>query len=69
MAVYYKVATKRGLFILNPCHITLLMMLVLLRAEDNSSPFMRKLHSIWTAWLFGAFGALYFPHLEDVSIG
>jgi hypothetical protein len=69
LAVYYKVATKRGLFILNPCHITLLIMLVLLRAEDNSRPFMRKLHAVWTAWLFGAFGALYFPHLEDVSLG
>jgi hypothetical protein len=35
MAVYYKVATKRGLFILNPCHITLLIMLVLLRTQHN----------------------------------
>lgn len=67
LTLYYKVITKRGFFILNPCHVTLLMMLILLRAEDNSNHNIRKFYTIWTAWLFGAFGALYWPHLEDIE--
>ncbi len=67
LTLYFKVATKRGLFILNPCHISLVLMLILLAAEDNSSLNMRRLHTAWTAWLLGPFGAIAWPHLEDVS--
>jgi hypothetical protein len=27
----------------------------------------RKLHTCWTAWLFGALLALLFPHLYGIS--
>jgi len=36
-AIYYKVSTKRGFFIFNPCHISLALLLVLLYTKDNSS--------------------------------
>jgi len=62
-ACYYKLAAKRGFFLLNPCHITLALMLFLLITKDNSTTFMRKMHTAWTAWLFGAFAALAIPHL------
>jgi hypothetical protein len=64
LTLYFKVVTKRGLFMLNPCHVSLVIMLVLLRAEDNSSLRMRWLHTAWTAWLLGPFGAIAWPHLE-----
>jgi hypothetical protein len=67
LTLYYKVVTKRGLFILNPCHVALFLMLFLLGAEDNSSIFMRRFHTAWTAWLLGPFGAITWPHLEDIS--
>lgn len=63
MTFYYKWVTKRGLFILNPCHVALAMQLVLLAAKDNTSLFMRRLHVAWTAWLFCPFSALLLPHL------
>ena len=57
--------TKKGLFIFNPCHITLIIMTVLLFSK--SSLMMRKIHSYWTTWLFGAYLALMVPHLEGIS--
>lgn len=67
LTLHSKLATKRGLFILNPCHVALAMLLVLL-IGDNSSLAMRRLHSAWTAWLFCPFSALVLPHLEEISI-
>jgi hypothetical protein len=66
MTLYFKVITRRGLFILNPCHIALAVLLVLL-ASDSSSLLMRRMHVAWTAWLFCPFSALVLPHLEEVS--
>jgi hypothetical protein len=68
MTFYYKLATKRGLFILNPCHVALAMQLVLLAAHDNTSLLMRRLYAVWTAWLFCPFSALLLPHLEEISL-
>lgn len=65
---YFKVSTKRGFFMLNPCHVALLLMLVLLRVKDNSGVLARRLHLAWTAWLLGPFGALAWPHLEEISM-
>lgn len=65
---YFKVSTKRGFFMLNPCHVALLLMLVLLKIKDNSSVFARRMHLAWTAWLLGPFGALAWPHLEEISM-
>jgi hypothetical protein len=67
LTIYYKVSTKRGLFIFNPCHISLAFLLVLLYAKDNTSLFMRKFHTAWSGWLFGALAAFVFPHLEDIT--
>ena len=64
---YYKIITKRGLFLLNPCHIALLMLLFLLKARDNSTLFMRRFHSLWTGWWIGGLAGFLFPHLEDIS--
>lgn len=59
---YRKVVRKEGIFMLNPCHITFLMLLILL-IGDNISYKMRWLHTAWTGWLFGGFAALVIPHL------
>lgn len=67
MTFYYKLVTKRGLFILNPCHVALAMQLVLLATKDNTSLFMRRMHMAWTAWLFCPFSALLLPHLEEIN--
>lgn len=63
---YRKVVRKEGIFLLNPCHITFLMLLILL-VGNNASNKMRWLHSAWTGWLFGGFAALAIPHLEGLS--
>lgn len=65
---FMKLYTRKGIFIFNPCHACLLMELILLSAKDNTSPFTRKLHTAWQAWLFGAVLALSFPHLEGVGV-
>lgn len=67
--VYYKIAFKRGFFLLNPCHITLAFLVIFLFAKDNTSVLMRQMHTAWSGWLFGAFAALLFPHLEDIDTG
>lgn len=52
---------------LNPCHVTFLMFLVLLMG-NNTSYKMRWMHTAWTGWLFGGFAALVIPHLEGLSL-
>lgn len=65
LTFYFKLITKKGLFILNPCHITLIIMTVLL--FSRSTPLMLKLHTYWTAWLFGAYLAVLIPHLDGID--
>lgn len=60
--VYRKIVRREGMFILNPCHVALIMQLILMLG-DNSSLSMRRLHNIWNGWLFGPLGALLIPHL------
>lgn len=60
---YYKIITKRGLFLLNPCHISLLGLLYILNAKDNNSQWMRKIHALWTGWWIGGLAGFLFPHL------
>ena len=62
---YYKFITKKGLFMLNPCHVTLLIMVLLLFSK--ATPIMQKIHTYWTSWLFGAYLALMMPHLYGIS--
>jgi len=65
--VYYKIVTKRGLFLLNPCHISLFTLLYLLKAQDNSNLFTRRIHTLWTGWWIGGLAGFLFPHLEDLT--
>jgi len=53
---------------LNPCHTTVLIQSYLLAAKDNTSPWVRKVHTIWASWVFGAFGAFAWPHLENLPV-
>ena len=59
---YSKFSRREGLFMTNPCHISLLTLVVLLLG-DNSSDRMRWLHTVYSGSLFGAFAALVIPHL------
>jgi len=60
---YYKISTKRGLFLLNPCHIALIGLLYLLNVKDNSSIWARKFHAFWSGWWIGGLAGFLFPHL------
>lgn len=51
----------------NPCHISLMVLVVLLLG-DNSSDRMRWLHTVYGGSLFGAFAALVIPHLENLNL-
>lgn len=62
---YMKLATGKGMFLLNPCHVSVLGVIVLCVAP--STTLMRKVHSMWTAWLFGATLALLVPHLNGIG--
>jgi len=64
---YSKFSRREGLFMTNPCHISLLVLLVLLLG-DNSSDRMRWLHTVYGGSLFGAFAALVIPHLEGLDV-
>jgi len=61
--VYYKISTKRGLFLLNPCHIAFVGLLYLLNAKDNDSILVRKVHVLWMGWWIGGLAGLLFPHI------
>jgi hypothetical protein len=61
------VVRHEGLFMANPCHVSLLMLLVLLRGNNNS-PAMRWLHTAYSGWTLGAFAALLIPHLEGLDL-
>lgn len=65
LTFYFKWITKKGIFILNPCHFSLLVVVILLFSPTNNTT--RKLHTAWTSWLFGAMLALVVPHLEGVA--
>jgi hypothetical protein len=64
---WVKLDRGQGMFLFNPCHITLLMMIILLKTNNTSSTFMKRMHTAWSALVFGAFAALLIPHLEGVS--
>lgn len=64
LTFYFKLVTRKGVFIFNPCHIALLMVVILLLSP--TSDFTRKLHTCWTSWNFGALMALFIPHLYGV---
>lgn len=58
---YYKVATRKGLFMLNPCHINVLIMSYLaLRPTTRTT---KVVYLCWETWLFGPLLSLVFPHL------
>ena len=65
LTFYYKWITGKGAFILNPCHVTLVITIYLLISPVNS--FTRKIHTCWTSWLYGAVMALLIPHLEGIT--
>ena len=62
---YMKISTGKGLFVLNPCHISILGVIVLCIAPSTRK--MRKIHSMWTSWLFGATLAVLIPHLNGIG--
>lgn len=62
---YLKLIYGKGVFIVNPCHATFIIQIVLLLSP--STTFMHKMHTAMTAWLFGAMLALMFPHLDGVT--
>lgn len=65
LTFYYKLMTGKGLFIFNPCHISILVLIILLLAPTTN--FTRKLHTCWASWLFGAMMAIGLPHLEGIG--
>lgn len=65
VTLYLKLVYGKGVFIVNPCHATFIIQIVLLLSP--STTFMHKMHTAMTAWLFGAMLALMFPHLEGVT--
>ena len=65
LTMYYKISSGKGLFILNPCHVAISGVIVLCVMPSTVS--MRKLHSMWTSWLFGATLAIIVPHLAGIS--
>ena len=56
---YMKYQSKKMMFMLNPCYIALGIEIVLLLWRENT-PFLQRLHTYWTTWIFGAFFALIF---------
>ena len=65
LTAYMKTMTGKGLFILNPCHMSILGVIVLCLMP--TTPFMRKVHSMWSAWTYGATLALLVPHLNGIG--
>lgn len=65
LTFYYKLMTGKGLFIFNPCHTALAMVVILLLSP--TSKFTCQMHTCWTAWLFGAMLALTVPHLYGIT--
>jgi hypothetical protein len=65
LTLYYKVKTRRGLFILNPCHMSALFLVYLLFAK--STRMNRIIHGVWCSWIYGAIMALIFPHLAGIE--
>lgn len=49
----------------NPCHISISVVIILCLVP--STPAMRRLHTMWTTWIFGALLALLVPHLYGIS--
>lgn len=62
---YYKFSTRKGMFMLNPCHINVLMMSYLFLAETSTAT--KRLYVCWEAWLFGPILSLVVPHLNGVD--
>ena len=62
---YYKLITHKLAFIFNPCHATILVQSLLLLLPNTV--FAQKVHTYWTAWVFGGMMALMVPHLEGIS--
>ena len=61
LTAYFKLETGKGLFMLNPCHITNLVLVYLLISPN--SRLNQSIHSVWCSWIFGAYLALLVPHL------
>lgn len=62
--MYIKIQTKKGLFILNPCHMTLLVQSYLLIASKTE--FNKAVHLCYISSVYGAVIALIFPHTNGI---
>jgi len=62
---YYKVSTGKGLFMLNPCHINVLIMSYL--ALKPTTQLTKTIALCWEAWFFGPLLSLMFPHLSGLE--
>lgn len=55
----------KGLFILSPCRVVLLVQIILLFRPNSRAN--RILHTAWTGWLFGPYLANFIPHLDGID--
>jgi hypothetical protein len=62
---YMKVSTKKGLFILNPCHTNLVFVAILMILPTTKNT--KLIHLAWEPWIFGPIFALMFPHLYGIN--
>jgi hypothetical protein len=65
LTAYYKLKTGKGLFMFNPCHITIMVEIYLLISVNTKRNIM--IYSAWSGWLFGAYMASIIPHLAGIS--
>ena len=65
LQTFMKISSKKGLFMLNPCHINLVFVTALMLLPI--SRFIKLVHLAWEPWIFGPIFALLFPHLDGIS--
>ena len=71
LLIFSATAYLRGLngtmiWLLNPCHVTVLIQATLSLAPNT--PLFQKVHTYWSAWVFGAMLALAIPHTYGLSL-
>ena len=50
---------------LNPCHMAVLIQTYLLMNKNTS--FNRLIYNHWSGWLFGAYMAIFVPHINGID--
>lgn len=65
--LYYKIKTKTGIFMLQPCHVTHFLQLLILKFNEKSS-LVLQLFRLQMYFIPGAFLATIFPALGERSL-